>query len=56
MDWKQPRSITKVKSFLGLAGYYMRFIQNFSTIIIPLTTLRNKDRKFVWDAKCEDSL
>ena len=55
MDWKQPKSVTEVISFLGLAGYYRRFIQNFSTIAIPLTSLTKKDKKFIWDEKCESS-
>ena len=55
MDWKQPKSVTEVRSFLGLAGYYRRFIQNFSTIAIPLTSLTKKDKKFIWDEKCEVS-
>ena len=55
MDWKQPKSVTEIRSFLGLAGYYRRFIQNFSTIAIPLTSLTKKDKKFIWDEKCENS-
>ena len=55
MDWKQPKSVTEIRSFLGLAGYYRRFIQNFSTIAIPLTSLTKKDKKFIWDEKCESS-
>ena len=55
MDWKQPKSVTEIRCFLGLAGYYRRFIQNFSTIAIPLTSLTKKDKKFIWDEKCENS-
>ena len=40
--WKIPKSPTEVRSFLGLAGYYRRFIQNFSRIAIPLTSLTRK--------------
>ena len=54
-EWQQPKNVTEVRSFLGLAGYYRRFIQNFSTIAIPLTSLTKKDHKFTWDDKCEES-
>ena len=54
-NWEQPRNVTEVRSFLGLAGYYRRFIQNFSTIALPLTKLTRKGVKFEWDASCEQS-
>jgi len=47
MDWKAPTSVSKVRSFLGLAGYYHRFIPDFSKIAKPMTSLLQKDHKFV---------
>ena len=52
-DWEQPRTVTEVRSFLGLAGYYRRFVKDFSVIALPLTRLTRKDVKFEWDNKCE---
>eukprot|EP00268_Persea_americana_P054813 TRINITY_DN6322_c0_g1_i1.p1 TRINITY_DN6322_c0_g1~~TRINITY_DN6322_c0_g1_i1.p1 ORF type:complete len:1140 (-),score=111.45 TRINITY_DN6322_c0_g1_i1:645-4064(-) len=54
-NWKRPANVSKVRSFLGLAGYYRRFVQGFSTIDGPLTRLTRKDVPFTWDEKCEDS-
>ncbi|XP_070664585.1 uncharacterized protein [Malus domestica] len=54
-NWEQPRTITEVRSFLGLAGYYRRFVQDFSMIALPLTKLTRKDVKFDWDENCEQS-
>ena len=54
-DWKQPKSVTEIRNFICLAGYYRRFIQNFSSIEILLTTLTKKDKEFTWDDKCEES-
>jgi hypothetical protein len=53
LDWKSPRSVTQIRSFLGLVGYYRRFIQNFSKIIKPMTKLLEKDVKFKWSPQCE---
>jgi len=53
MDWKAPTSASKVRSFLGLAGYYRRFIPDFSKIAKPMTSLLQKDHKFVWTEGCE---
>nr|AAQ56315.1 putative polyprotein [Oryza sativa Japonica Group] len=52
-DLKQPKSVTQVRSFLGLAGYYRRFIKNFSKISRPMTQLLKKEEKFVWSPQCE---
>ncbi|KAD5317282.1 hypothetical protein E3N88_17228 [Mikania micrantha] len=49
--WENPKSPTEVRSFLGLAGYYRRFIQNFSRIAVPLTSLTRKSVKFEWGTK-----
>ncbi|GJX58568.1 putative reverse transcriptase domain-containing protein [Tanacetum coccineum] len=47
-NWKTPESSTKIRSFLGLAGYYQRFIENFSKIAKPLTLLTQKNKTYVW--------
>ena len=48
VDWKQPTNVTEVRSFLGLAGYYRKFIEGFSKIATPLTKLTRKEEKFIW--------
>lgn len=48
MSWEVPRSPTEIRSFLGLAGYYQRFIRDFSKIVVPLTKLTQKGVAFVW--------
>jgi hypothetical protein len=55
MDWRPPTSIHQIRSFLGLAGYYRRFIPDFSRIAKPMTELLKKGVKFSWDKKCEDA-
>ncbi|KAL5560803.1 hypothetical protein UlMin_037014 [Ulmus minor] len=54
-QWSAPTSVTEIRSFLGLAGYYRRFVEGFSTLAAPLTALTKKDRKFEWTDKCEQS-
>jgi hypothetical protein len=53
MDWKPPKSIHQIRSFLGLVGYYHRFIPDFSRIAKPMTELLKKGVKFVWSEVCE---
>jgi hypothetical protein len=53
--WSIPTTVTKVRSFLGLAGYYRQFIEGFSKIAKPMTSLLEKGREFKWDEKCQDS-
>ena len=55
MNWKQPKSVTEIRSFLGLAGYYRRFVEGFAKLAAPLTALTRKEHKFVWTEKCESS-
>jgi hypothetical protein len=54
LDWKSPRSVMQIRSFLRLAGYYHRFIPNFSKIAKPMTQLLEKEAKFKWSPQCED--
>ncbi|GJS22147.1 putative reverse transcriptase domain-containing protein [Tanacetum coccineum] len=54
-NWKTPESPTEIRSFLGLAGYYRRFIENFSKIAKPLTLLTQKNKAYVWGDKQEES-
>jgi len=46
VKWKSPKSATEIRSFVGLAGYYRRFIEGFSKIAAPLTLLTRKDQPF----------
>ena len=55
LQWESPKSVFEVRSFLGLAGYYRRFIEGFSKLALPLTQLTRKGQAYVWDAKCEKS-
>ena len=53
--WSAPRNVTDVKSFMGLVGYYRRFIKGFSNIASPITSLQKNGVKFEWTPKCEES-
>ena len=55
MSWETPKSVFKIRSFLGLAGYYRRFIEDFSRLAAPMTRLTRKEVKFDWDDRCEEA-
>ncbi|XP_022030567.2 uncharacterized protein LOC110931483, partial [Helianthus annuus] len=54
-NWEAPRNPTEIRRFLGLAGYYRRFIQDFTKIAMPLTTLTQKNTPFVWGSQQEEA-
>ncbi|GKA22829.1 putative reverse transcriptase domain-containing protein [Tanacetum coccineum] len=54
-DWESPKSATEIRQFLGLAGYYRRFIEGFSKIAKPMTKLTQKKIKFEWSDKARSS-
>ncbi|WVZ79890.1 hypothetical protein U9M48_027415 [Paspalum notatum var. saurae] len=51
-DWVAPQNVSEIRSFLGLAGYYRRFVKNFSKIAQPLSKLLSKGATFEWTNKC----
>jgi hypothetical protein len=54
-NWREPTNVSEIRSFLGLAGYYRRFIEGFSKIARPMTKLLKKEKKFNWTESCEKS-
>ncbi|KAJ8771896.1 hypothetical protein K2173_027073 [Erythroxylum novogranatense] len=55
VNWKPPRNVTEVRSFMGLAGYYHQFVKGFSVIASPLTKLLRKGVKYEWSDRCQSS-
>ena len=55
IEWKPPKNVTEVRSFLGLAGYYIRFIKGFSMTVALMTRLLQKNVRFEWSEKCQTS-
>nr|GFC53908.1 putative reverse transcriptase domain-containing protein [Tanacetum cinerariifolium] len=53
--WPRPTTVTEVRSFMGLAGYYRRFVEGFSRLALPLTHLMRKGEKFMWTDEREES-
>ena len=53
VKWERPQTVTEVRSFLVLAGYYRRFVEGFFKMVSPLTQLTRKDKLFSWTDECE---
>ena len=53
LSWERPKSVFKIHSFLGLVGYYRRFIEDFSRLVAPMTGLTRKEVKYEWNDPCE---
>jgi hypothetical protein len=55
LNWMPPMDVSEIRSFLRLAVYYHRFIQDFSKIAKPMTRLLEKDKVFKWTQDCQES-
>ena len=55
VEWKPLRNVTEVRRFLGLVGYYKRFVKGFSLTAVPMTRLLQKNVKYEWSEKCQRS-
>ena len=55
MSWERPKLVFEIRNFLGLAGYYRKFIEDFSRLVAPMTRLTRKEVKFDWDDRCEEA-
>ena len=53
MNWERPKLVFNLRSFLGLAGYFRKFIEDFSRLAAPMMRLTRKEVKFEWDDSCE---
>jgi hypothetical protein len=56
LDWKAPKNVKEIREFLGMAGYYRRFIEGFYKIARPMAKLLRKYVPFEWTKKCEQSV
>ena len=54
MNWPTPRNVTDVRYFMGLGGYYRRFIEGFSKVAHLITSFQKKGIKFEWTLRCEE--
>lgn len=55
VEWEAPTKVTELRSFLGLANYYRRFVRDYSKITTPLTDLLKKGNRWEWSVKCQDA-
>ncbi|KAK9148304.1 hypothetical protein Scep_007061 [Stephania cephalantha] len=56
MEWPNPTKVTELRSFLGLANYYRRFVEGYSRRVAPLTDLLKKDRAWAWTDRCDQAM
>jgi hypothetical protein len=56
LDWKAPKDVRGINSFIGMAGYYRRFIEGFSKIASPMTALLAKKVEFKWTPRAKNHL
>ena len=54
MEWPIPKDVVDIKSFMGITRYYRRFIEGFSKISYPITSLQKKGTRFTWSRECQD--
>ncbi|XP_042404634.1 uncharacterized mitochondrial protein AtMg00860-like [Zingiber officinale] len=54
-NWNRPKNASEIRSFLGLAGYYRKFVEGFSRIAAPMTALTKKNKRYEWTEDCERS-
>ena len=55
IEWSVPKNVTDIRSFMEITGYYRKFIEGFSKIAYPITSLHKKGKKFDWNDKCMES-
>jgi hypothetical protein len=55
LEWPVPKNAHEVRSFMGLAGYYQRFVEGFSKIAKPITTFQRKGVKYEWIEECNSA-
>ena len=55
LEWETPKTVTDVRSFLGFANFYRRFVEGYSRIAIPLTNLTNEKVPWTWDERCQEA-
>ena len=55
VHWEKPKAVTEIRSLLGLAGYYRRFIKGFFQLVLPLIRLIRKNEPFEWESTCKAS-
>ena len=54
-NWVRPTNVSEVRSFVGLASYYRRFVKGFSSVASQLTNLTKQSVPFIWSDECEES-
>jgi len=55
MEWPVPKNVADIRSFMGLVGYFRRFVEDFSKGAYPITSLQNKGKIFTWTMDCQKS-